>query len=195
MRAHRNALLALPALALAASSFLTHALPAGAASSGAALTPGEVLALQGTDHLWVVDDQGVAHLAADATALAGKQVDFATRQDETLAELEATPRGAPWLSADFVRIEGEVYLPTFPVPGGPPLMLHVQSAGDLALLGVTADNMDQLVLDPDAWQQRYGMDPTKLEANEFRLYPAPADVDDQGSYGASRRPAPGLTAP
>src|SRR5262245_62210573 len=98
MRAHRNALLALPALALAASSFLTHALPAGAASSGVALTPGEVLALQGTDHLWVVDDQGVAHLAADATTLAGKQVDFATRQDETLDQIESTPRGAPWLS-------------------------------------------------------------------------------------------------
>jgi hypothetical protein len=190
MRTNRNALLALPALALAAASLLTHALPAGAASAGASVTPGEVLALQGTDHLWVVDDQGVAHLAADTTALMGKQVDFATRQDETLAQIEATPRGAPWLSADMVQLDGEVYLPTFPVPGGPPLLLHVQSSDDLALLGVTADNRSQLVLDPATWQQRYGMNPAKLETDEFRLYQAPADSDDQGSFGASEVDVP-----
>jgi hypothetical protein len=45
MRTNRNALLALPALAMAASSFLAHALPTGAASSGAAVTPGEVIAV------------------------------------------------------------------------------------------------------------------------------------------------------
>jgi hypothetical protein len=190
MRTNRNALLALPALAMAASSFLTHALPVGAASPGVAATPGEVISLQGTDHLWVVDDQGVAHLAADPEALAGKPVDFADRQDDTLAQLEATPRGAPWLTADLVQMDGQVYLPTFPVPGGPPLLLHVQSADDLSVLGVNADNASQYVLDPATWQQRYGMDPTKLEADEFRLYPAPALVDDQGSYGASRRPVP-----
>src|SRR5262245_17011919 len=135
MRANRNVLLTLPALAMAASSFLTHALPAGAASSGAAVTPGEVISLQGTDHLWVVDAQGVAHLAADASALNGKQVDWAMRQDETLDQIEATPRGAPWLTADMVQIEGQVYVPTFTVPGGPPLLLHVQSPQDLTVLG------------------------------------------------------------
>jgi hypothetical protein len=190
MRTNRNALLALPALAMAASSFLTHALPAGAASAGAAVTPGEVLSLQGTDHLWVVDDQGVAHLAADPAALAGKPVDFAARQDESLAQLEATPRGAPWLTADMVQLDGQVYLPTFPVPGGPPLLLHVQSDQDLSVLGVNSDNRSQYVLDRDTWQQRYGMDPTKLETDEFRLYQAPADSDDQGSFGASEVDTP-----
>jgi hypothetical protein len=190
MRTNRNVLLTLPALAMAASSFLTHALPAGAASSGASVTPGEVISLQGTDHLWVVDAQGVAHLAADASALNGKQVDFAVRQDETLDQIEATPRGAPWLTADMVQFGGQVYVPTFTVPGGPPLLLHVQSPQDLAVLGVDNDNFGQFVLDPATWQQRYGIDPTKLETDEFRLYQAPADSDDQGSYGASEVDVP-----
>jgi hypothetical protein len=90
----------------------------------------------------------------------------------------------------MVQMDGQVYLPTFPVPGGPPLLLHVQSDQDLSVLGVNSDNRSQYVLDPSTWQQRYGMDPTKLETDEFRLYQAPADSDDQGSFGASEVDTP-----
>src|SRR5688572_5262556 len=86
--------LTLPALALAgALTFMpAQALPASAAEMPAA---GQVLALEGTEHLWVVDEQGVAHLAADPQTLNGRVVDWSQREDVTLPELQSISRGTP----------------------------------------------------------------------------------------------------
>jgi hypothetical protein len=166
-------------LALLLAGWPAGALPA-AAGNGA---PGGVLALTGTPLQWVFDEQGVAHYAADPQALEGKAPAGTTVRPVTKAELRDTPRGAPFVTAAPVRYRGEVYIPQFPVKDAPPILLHVQSADDLALLGLSGDAGDQLVLDADTWEQRYGYALVQLPADELRFYPAPSLEDDSGSHG------------
>jgi hypothetical protein len=172
MRTNRVLSGLIPALAIAAAFAAVDVLPAAAAE----LPPGQLLRLDGTDHLWVVDSQGAAHLAAGPDALAGKPVDWAGVRVETVDGLAALPKGAPYLTADLVKIGDAIYVPRFAADGTTPTLLRVQSPADLALLGVTDANYGQLVLDPAAWQQRYGVDPRRLPADEFRLFPAPVVV-------------------
>jgi hypothetical protein len=127
--------------------------------------PGEVLALEQTPHLWVADQQGVAHLAGDPVALAAHPVDWKDRRDITKDELGAMPRGEPWLSMSLVRLGEAIYLPRQTGDGAPPTLAHVTSADDLALMGVTAENYGQLVLDRPAWEQRYGYDAARLQVD------------------------------
>src|SRR5829696_6854412 len=121
---YRTLALTLPALALAGAMSLTQALPAAAAEVP---DPGQVLALEGTEHLWVVDAQGVAHLAADPQTLSGRTVDWSRREDVSLTELQSVSRGTPWLSAALVRIGDAIYVPQFGAPGQAPTLLHVKS--------------------------------------------------------------------
>jgi hypothetical protein len=98
----------------------------------------------------------------------------------TVADLVATPRGAPILTADLVQFGNAIYLPQFSVDASAPILLRIESPQDLALLGVNDSNYSQLVLDSATWAQRYGFTPETLSADEFRLSPAPADSDDSG---------------
>ena len=172
MRTNRVLSGLIPALAIAASFAAVHAQPAAAAG----LPPGQVLRLDGTDHLWVVDAQGAAHLASGPAVLAGKPVNWADVRVETVAGLAALPKGAPYLTADLVKIGDAIYVPQFAADGTTPTLLRVQNPADLALFGINDANYGQLVLDPAAWQQRYGVDPRQLPADEFRLFPAPVVV-------------------
>jgi hypothetical protein len=176
MQDHRLLARVLPAVAMAASlSFgLVNYAAAAPADQITAPTPGEVLRLQGTDHLWVIDPQGVAHLASGPAALAGKAVDWSVVTDASVTALRALPQGAPYLSADLVKVGDSIYIPQLHTDGTAPTLLRVQSLDDLALFGVTDANYGQLVLDAGTWQQRYGVDPALLPADEFRLFPAPA---------------------
>jgi hypothetical protein len=186
---YRTLALTLPALALAgALTFMSaQALPASAAEMPAA---GQVLALEGTEHLWVVDEQGVAHLAADPQTLNGRVVDWSQREDVTLPELQSISRGTPWLSAALVRIGDAIYVPQFGAPGQAPTLLHVKSGQDLTLLGVDAGNYASLVLDQAAWESRYGYATAGLSYDDFRLdgtpavgpqLPPPSTISDEGS--------------
>jgi hypothetical protein len=186
MQNHRLLGRVLPAVAMAASlSFgLVNYAAAAPSDQIAAPVPGEVLRLQGTDHLWVIDPQGVAHLASGPAALAGKAVDWSDVTDASVNALRALPQGAPYLSADLVKIGDSIYVPQFRTDGAAPTLLRVQSIDDLALFGITDANYSQLVLDAGTWQQRYGVDPAQLPADEFRLFPAPvldADLDSSNS--------------
>jgi len=174
----------LPAVAMAASFGLVHALPAAAATPDqiTAPAPGEVLRLEGTDHLWVVDAQGVAHVASDPAALAGKPVDWSDVQEASVTGLQSLPQGAPYLTADLVKIGDSIYVPQFAMDGTAPTLLRVNSPADLALFGITDSNYGQLVLDPATWQQRYGIDPTRLTADDFQLYPVTA-FDNSSASG------------
>jgi hypothetical protein len=173
-----NVVLAL-GLALLLGGLPAGALPA-AAVNGA---PGSILALTGTPLQWVFDEQGVAHYAADPQALEGKAAAGTTIRPVTLAELRDTPRGAPYVTAPLVRYRGEIYIPQFTVKGAPPLLLHIQSADDLALLGVSGDAVDQIVLDAPTWEQRFGYALIQLPSDELRFYPAPSLEDDSGTHG------------
>jgi hypothetical protein len=63
------------------------------------------------------------------------------------------------------------------------MLYHVQSADDLALLGISGDAVDQLVLDANTWEQRYGYSLVQLPSDELRMYPAPSLEDDSGTHG------------
>jgi hypothetical protein len=172
---------AIPAFGLA---LVLAGLPAGALPAAAVNgAPGSILALNGTPLQWVFDEQGVAHYAADPQSLQGKAAAGATIRPVSLTELRDTPRGAPLVTASLVRYRGEVYIPQFPVKDAPPMLYHVQSADDLALLGISGDAVDQLVLDANTWEQRYGYSLVQLPSDELRLYPAPSLEDDSGTHG------------
>ena len=71
---------------------------------------GAVVALQGTPHLWIADEQGVLHWAGDTRALAGKHIRWDSRIEVSLAQLQALNRGDPWLSAGLLK-DGDPDLP------------------------------------------------------------------------------------
>ncbi len=160
----------LPALAAAALSLSQVGL---AGAQAIPVGPGGVIALQGTEHLWVVDEQGTAHLAGDTQALARVQVNWNDREEATIAALEAQRRGAPLLTANLVKIGDALYLPQFGATGQPPTLLHIPSVDDLALLGLDAGNYGQLVLDRQTWEQRYGFNTDTLQVDEFRTGATP----------------------
>jgi hypothetical protein len=123
-----------------------------------------VVVLTGTANLWVTDDQGMLHFAGDPRALAGRPVDWSTRTELTPAQLATLPRGDPWLSEALVRLGNAIYVPQWDptMNANLPTLRHVASQSDLALLGVSAANYGQLVLDEATWEQRYGLSPRSL---------------------------------
>ena len=164
-RRFAHPLIALAALALAGWPAAPAAAQARPLNAPPPVYAGEVLALEQTPHLWVADQQGVAHLAGDPVALAAHPVDWKDRREITKDELGAMPRGEPWLSLPLVRIGEAIYLPRQAGDGATPTLAHVTSADDLSLMGVTADNYGRLVLDRPAWEQRYGFDATRLQVD------------------------------
>jgi hypothetical protein len=166
---------------------ITMAVVAGGSSTTVAFadTPktaggGEVLALQNTPHLYVGDEAGTVHLAADVPALSGHAVAWSTRSDVSVGELRQYTLGTPWLSMMLVRIGTAIYLPQTQPDGARPELRLVGSIDDLALIGVNAENYGRIVLDQPAWEARYG-----LRVNDLRF-------DDLSLDGQSRvgPPAP-----
>jgi hypothetical protein len=182
MNLKRKLSFTLPAVAAAA---LTLSQVGAVGAQSLPVGPGGVIALQGTEHLWVVDDQGLARLAGDSQALSRVPVNWTDREEATRAALEAQPRGAPLLSANLVKIGDAVYLPEFDVNGGAPTLRHIQSVDDLALLGVNAGNYGQLILDRQTWEQRYGFDTDTLQRDDFRTGAAPAAGSAQPSLSTA----------
>lgn len=152
--------------------------PAGAAPASAAVAnqghPGDVLALEGTPNLWILDEAGVAHFVADTQAVAGKDVHWGEAFPVTLAQLQTMPRGEPWVAAPFVRIGEAIYVPQF-ADGRVLRLLHVQSPSDLMMLGITEGNYGQFVLDAATWEALNGAAPGGIVTDEFRLYEAPPE--------------------
>jgi hypothetical protein len=167
------------ALALAgiAGTIAAPAIASAATNSPATVVPGEVLKLSGTPNLWIVDYQGVAHFASDPQALAGRTVNWGTEVELSADQLAAVSRGTPWLSQVLVKMGDSIYLAR---PGAAPMtsaseldsdgvtvstgvmpaaaaLLHVPSAYDLSLLGVTPENYGLVVLDRAEWEQLYGI--------------------------------------
>jgi hypothetical protein len=160
----RSARTAGPALALvaalvAAFAFAsTGAPPAGAApdeQTGSVV--GAVVALRGTGHVWILDDIGLLHWVGDTRALVDRQVNWGTRFDVTLDQLVTAPRGAPWLSADLVKIGSDIYVPKWETNAARPILQRLQSPNDLELIGVDGTNYGGLVLEQREWEQRYGL--------------------------------------
>jgi hypothetical protein len=121
------------------------------------LTTGAVVGLIGTPHIWIADGEGKLHWAGDTRALAGKTVDWNTRSDVTLAELQALQRGDPWLSAGLLKDGEPIYLVKWEIEASSPNLFQIQSIKDVELFGINGENYGSLVLERPAWEQRYGM--------------------------------------
>src|SRR3989442_1100613 len=91
-----------------AMSFGWSATPAAAAQC--ALTPGSVVQLVGTPHLFIVDGRRILHWGGDTRALAGQIIDWNSWCPVGLTELRAMPRGDPWLSSGLPKIGEPIYL-------------------------------------------------------------------------------------
>jgi hypothetical protein len=176
-----SALVVVPAFAAAA--VVPAATAAGAASPNAGISPGEVVQLAGTPELWIADAQGVVHLVSDTRAAEGHEVNWSDRTEVTADQLGSLPRGEPWLTAALVRIGDQIYLPQWQTGAPEPTLYHVQSPADLNLMGVDGNDYWALVLDPQQWQERYGLDPQTLSQDELaalsQVLPQPPGSTDQ----------------
>ena len=154
MKATRRAVIGASS-ALAAAAVVTPALAGPALQQTAAA--GAVVALAGTPHLWVADEQGILHWGGDTRALAGKTISWASRVEVSLAQLNGYRRGDPWLSAGLLKMGDPIYLVKWEMTDARPTLLHIQSIADVEVFGINASNYGAFVLDQAAWEQRYGM--------------------------------------
>ncbi|HEX2037062.1 MAG TPA: hypothetical protein VHS99_23020 [Chloroflexota bacterium] len=157
MKQQLKALVPVAVLALSAIA----ATPAAHAASQPP-APGTVLELKGTDHLWVVDQQGTMRWAGDSRSLEGQGAGLAPHEAVTADELRQVAVGAPLLSAPLLKHNEAIYVLRWDRTASAPMLEQVQSPADLQLLGVNADNYGSLVLDRETWEQRTGINPEIL---------------------------------
>ena len=123
---------------------------------------GTVVALQGTPHLWIADEQGILHWAGDTRALAGRHVRWDNRIEVTLAQLQGLHRGDPWLSAGLLKDGDPIYLVKWETEWPQPRLLHIQSIADVELFVINASNYGNFVLDVATWEQHFGLSVASL---------------------------------
>lgn len=145
------------------------------------LTAGAVVALQGTPHLWIVDDEETLHWVGDTRALAERQVNWGQRSEVTLSELQDLRRGDPWLSAGLLKEGALLYLVQWPSEAAVPRLLHIQSVADLELFGVSWRNYGALVYEPAAWEREFGLAVASLSRAALPLVTGP--ILSWGEYG------------
>ena len=134
---------------------------------------GAVIALQGTPHLWIADEQGVLHWAGDTRALAGRHVRWDNRIEVTLAQLQGLHRGDPWLSAGLLKDGDPIYLVKWETEWPQPRLLHIQSIADVELFVINASNYGNFVLDLATWEQRFGISAAGLQRATLPAATAP----------------------
>ena len=170
-------------LAIAVSAFM--ALPAAHAQQ--VFVPGAVVALEGTPHLWIADDQGVLHWGGDTRALANRHINWSARTEVSLAGLRALPKGDPWLSAGLLKQGDPIYLVKWETEWPQPRLFHIQSIADVEIFGINETNYGRFVLDVPTWEARYGISVASLQRAEL-----PAAVPSAGTTPST--PASGASA-
>ena len=125
--------------------------------------PGAVVALEGTPHLWIADDQGALHWGGDTRALSGRHINWGARTEVSLAGLRALPMGDPWLSAGLLKDGDPIYLVKWETEWPQPRLLHIQSIADVELFGINETNYGNFVLGVASWEARYGMSVAGLQ--------------------------------
>lgn len=156
---------------------LAAARPLLAAPLGQALTAGAVVALAGTPHLFIADEQGSLHWAGDTRALAGRTIAWSNRREVTLDQLRGMQRGEPWLSAGLLKLGDPIYLVKWETDWQQPQLLQIQNIADVELFGINTSNYGRLVLEEAAWRQRFPFDPATLTKGTLSAAtgaPAPA---------------------
>ena len=142
--------------------------------------PGTVVALEGTPHLWIADDQGVLHWGGDTRALAGRHINWGARVEVSLSGLRSLPKGDPWLSAGLLKQGDPIYLVKWETEWPQPRLFHIQSIADVEIFGINGNNYGNFVLDAGAWEARYGISVASLQRAEL-----PAAVPSAGTTPAT----------
>jgi hypothetical protein len=118
------------------------------ASPAPALPRGTLVSLQGTPHVWVADQQGALHWVGDLNGMVRHLAeerdaasptldpsDFVIEAVQhyfdiipawTLEQLRAATPAEPWLTYEFVRLDGSIYLVRREIGRRGPLLLRVQ---------------------------------------------------------------------
>ena len=144
--------------------------------------PGAVVALEGTPHLWIADDQGVLHWGGDTRALANRHINWSARTEVGLAALRALPKGDPWLSAGLLKQGDPIYLVKWETEWPQPRLFHIQSIADVEIFGINETNYGNFVLDVATWEARYGMSVAGLQRAQL-----PAAVTSADTTPTTRR--------
>ena len=169
---------------LVAAMALAAALPALASPVAQLTAPAStVIALQGSPHLWIADDQGVLHWGGDTRALADKSINWADTRTVSLDQLRSYRRGEPWLSAGLLKLGDPIYLVKWETTEAQPRLLHIQSIADVELFGIDGSNYGRFVLDQATWEQRYGFSAAALQRSTLA-----------SAVPATSTPTPAVTA-
>ena len=128
---------------------------------------GTVVALQGTDHIWIADNEGVLHWASDTRALSGRHIDWSTHVEVSVDRLKALARGAPWLSAGLLKIGSQVYLVKWEHTEELPTLLRVLSLADIELFGIDSSSYTKVLLEKAAWERQFGIPVETLRRGEL----------------------------
>ena len=154
------------------------------AQSVAVFAPGAVVALRGTPHLWIADEQGVLHWAGDTRALAGKHVVWSNRTEVTLAQLQEFNAAIRWLVRPGLLKDGDpIYLVKWESEWPQPELLHIQSIADVELFGINGSNYGNFVLDVATWEQRYGISAAGLQRSTLPVATGRIDRYSGSNWG------------
>lgn len=161
-------------------------------------TPGSVIVLGGTTHIWVAGDDGVFHWAGDTRALAAHNVNWDLRREVTLSQLLDLPRGVPWLSSGLLKIGDPVYLVKWETADQMPTLAQVRSIRDIELFGIDASNWGTLVYEAPLWERRFGLSTSRLSRSVLEpavaAPPIASPPTNLASLSPLAAPAPALAA-
>jgi hypothetical protein len=158
-------------IVLLATVFLAPGVRAAPARQG--FPSGTVFALRGTPHIWIAGPDGVLHWAGDTRALGSQPVNWGTRQEVSLDQLQHYHRGDPYLHAGLVKIGDPIYLAKWESEQPVPTLLHIRSIHDVELFGIDTHNYGRFVLDRHAWEQKFGFNTDALPKGELAPAAAP----------------------
>ena len=139
----------------------------GAATAAPTGAPRPLLALDGTPHLWVLDEQQVARWAGDTRALTGLSIDWGDVDQVTTGELAARKLGDPHLTLGLLKIGDPIYLVKWETTEAAPSLFHIQCLRDVELFGIGERNYGAFVLDQQSWEQRYGIATAALRRTQL----------------------------
>lgn len=137
-------------------------LPTSASTQGT-FSPGAVVQLQSTPHLWFAGEDGKLHWGGDTRALAGRNIDWSNRTEVHYRKLLSMPIGDPWLTAGLLKDGDPIYLVKWETDWELPRLLHIQSIKDVELFGINASNYGNFVIGKSEWERSFDMSADGLQ--------------------------------
>lgn len=167
-------------------ALLLSALPTAASTLPPGYIDGDLVAISGTPHLYLVND-GKLRWLADTRAAAQLTINWVWRHEVTAAQLDTWRTtgllGDPLLSFPLVRQDPPppgvaccpIYLVKQESDDAQPMLFRINSRRDIELFGITTQNYQQLVVEALQFQEQYGYAVSDLaQADLAPLTPAPA---------------------